>query len=95
MKDHSKNSQRPAQPHATLADLKDGQQAEVSRLLLPEDAGWKLMEMGFGAGRPVKVIRRAPLGDPLEVEILGYRLAIRLNEARGVQVVRVSQGAKP
>jgi Fe2+ transport system protein FeoA len=38
-------------------------------------------DLGLVPGTPVRVIRRAPLGDPLEVELRGYRLCLRRSEA--------------
>lgn len=46
----------------------------------------KLLDMGFIEGTHVKVIRNAPLLDPLDVQIRGYLVALRRNEARGVEV---------
>jgi hypothetical protein len=42
--------------------------------------------MGLTPGEQVRVIGRAPLGDPLEVEIRGYRLSLRHSEAARVAV---------
>ena len=46
----------------------------------------RLMEMGIVPGAPVSVIRSAPLGDPIEIRIRGYHLALRRGEARTIQV---------
>jgi Fe2+ transport system protein FeoA len=42
----------------------------------------RLWEMGLVPGTPVRVTRRAPWGDPLEVEVRGTRLVLRAAEAR-------------
>ena len=47
----------------------------------------RLMEMGFVPGAPVRVIKAAPLGDPLEVRVRNYHLALRRSEAQTVSVV--------
>ncbi|HEX8559031.1 MAG TPA: FeoA family protein [Pyrinomonadaceae bacterium] len=47
----------------------------------------RLMEMGVVPGAPVRVIRAAPLGDPLEVRVRNYHLALRRSEARTISVV--------
>ena len=44
----------------------------------------RLLEMGLTPGTAVRVIGRAPLGDPLELEVRGYRLSIRRAEAARV-----------
>lgn len=46
----------------------------------------RLMEMGVVPGAPVCVIKSAPLGDPLEVRVRGYHLALRRTEARAILV---------
>ena len=48
----------------------------------------RLLEMGLTPGVAVRVLGRAPLGDPLELELRGYRLSIRLAEAARVTVAR-------
>ncbi|MBE7538070.1 MAG: ferrous iron transport protein A [Opitutaceae bacterium] len=51
----------------------------------------RMREMGLLPGTLVKLLRTAPLGDPLEIEIRGYRLTLRRSEA---DVVLVEPGAK-
>jgi ferrous iron transport protein A len=46
----------------------------------------RLMEMGVVPGAPVRVVKAAPLGDPLEVQVRNYHLALRRSEARTVTV---------
>ena len=50
----------------------------------------KLSAMGLVAGRIVKVMRCAPLGDPISISTLGYTLSLRLSEAREVVVTLLS-----
>jgi Fe2+ transport system protein FeoA len=47
----------------------------------------RLLEMGIVPGAPVRVIKSAPLGDPIEVRVRGYHLALRRAEARTIKVV--------
>jgi len=47
----------------------------------------RLMEMGVVPGARVQVIKAAPLGDPLEVRVRGYHLALRRAEAHTIKVV--------
>jgi Fe2+ transport system protein FeoA len=44
-------------------------------------AGERLREMGLLPGAPIRLVRRAPLGCPLEFEVAGARLAIRGRDA--------------
>lgn len=46
----------------------------------------RLMEMGLTEGEPITYLGAAPLGDPREFEIRGYRISLRTNEAQRVQI---------
>ena len=46
----------------------------------------RLLDMGVVAGAEVEVQRVAPLGDPVEIRVKGYSLALRLEETRNIQV---------
>jgi Fe2+ transport system protein FeoA len=50
------------------------------------DAVRRLRELGFVAGTVVRVLRRSPLGDPIEVEIRGTRICIRQAELAALTV---------
>jgi len=46
----------------------------------------RLLEMGFCNGANVEVIRRAPMGDPIEFRLRGYHLSLREEQAKWVQI---------
>ena len=46
----------------------------------------RLLEMGFCNGADVELIRRAPLGDPIEFRLRGYHLSLREEQAKCVQI---------
>ena len=46
----------------------------------------RLMEMGMVPGSAVRVVKSAPLGDPIQVCVKQYHLALRRNEARAITV---------
>src|SRR3954471_10570564 len=46
----------------------------------------RLLEMGVVPGAPVRIIKAAPLGDPIEVRVRGYHLALRRTEAQTIMV---------
>ncbi len=77
----------------TLDGLPLGRRARVTAVLGEGDIPLRLLEMGFLPDVEVSVVRRAPLGDPLEVEVLGYRLVLRCSEARQVQVRLASEAS--
>lgn len=49
----------------------------------------KLLEMGIYVGKQVEVLFKAPFGDPIAVDIDGYVLSMRLDEARLIEVAEV------
>ena len=51
-----------------------------------DELSLRLMEMGLTPGVEVAVVGTAPLGDPLELELRGYRLSVRRSEAARVQI---------
>ena len=46
----------------------------------------RLMEMGMVPGSAVRVVKSAPLGDPIQICVGNYHLALRRNEARAITV---------
>jgi ferrous iron transport protein A len=70
----------------TLADLTRGGQAEVLQVIGSDGVSARLMEMGLTPGTVVQYIGAAPLGDPLEFELRGYRLSLRRSEAQRVEI---------
>ena len=48
----------------------------------------RLLEMGLTRGTDVEMIRFAPMGDPVEISVRGYRLSLRRNEAVSVIILR-------
>ena len=69
-----------------LADMAVGTQAKVLKVSGTDDISLRLMEMGMTPGVDVTLIGTAPLGDPLELELRGYRLSVRRSEAARVEV---------
>ncbi len=71
---------------ASLADCRPGEGGRIARLTEEGPVGQRLREMGVIEGTDVKVVRVAPLGDPMEIEVLGYLLSIRKSEAKSVEI---------
>lgn len=74
----------------TLADLKIGSRARILALDGEGEIQQRLAEMGVIPGVEVLLVRRAPLGDPLEYELMGYRLSLRRTEASIVSIEDLS-----
>ncbi len=54
----------------------------ITSCSLPDKLKTRFAELGFVAGATVTVIKRAPLSDPLEINIKGYSLCVRANELK-------------
>ena len=70
----------------TLEDLKPGQEGVVASLGEKGPVRRRIMDMGITPGVQVKVIKVAPLGDPVEVNVRGYELSLRKTEARQIEL---------
>lgn len=70
----------------TLADLKTGQKAMITKVKGRGAFRKRIIEMGFVVGKQVIVIKNAPLRDPIEYNILGYEVSLRRNEASLIEV---------
>ena len=71
----------------SLDGLRAGTPARVLAVRGEGAVARRLMEMGVVPGAPVRVIKAAPLGDPLEVRVRDYHLALRRSEAQTISVV--------
>ena len=70
-----------------LADLATGEKAVIVRVHGHGSFRKRLIEMGFIQGKEVRVVLNAPLRDPIEYEIIGYKVSLRREEARQIEVV--------
>ena len=68
----------------TLANLTVGERGKICGFGLSAELRQRLLEMGLTKGAVCTLVRFAPLGDPLELEVRGYRLSLRKAEAEGV-----------
>jgi len=74
----------------SLASIPNRSRVRVSSIRSAGPSSLRLMEMGLVQGVEVEVIRRAPLGDPMQVQIGDYQLSLRHAEADLVDVVAVA-----
>lgn len=68
-----------------LSDIRQGRTVRIVSFE-NNDLLLKLMEMGCLPGEKVKVEQVAPLGDPISINVAGYNLSLRLNEANAILV---------
>ena len=71
-----------------MSELKPGDQGVVMAVNAPGEIAQRLFDMGLIKGTHFKVLRKAPLGDPLEIKLRGFLLALRMKEAECVSVAR-------
>jgi ferrous iron transport protein A len=70
----------------TLKNLPTGARAKVVAVHGNSAITKRLMEMGIVPGAALRVIKTAPFGDPLEIRVRGYHLAMRRSEADAIEV---------
>ena len=70
----------------TLADMKVGEKGVVEALEGHGNIQHRLVDMGVVKGSHISVVKKAPLGDPIEVNVKGCALALRMNEAAMISV---------
>jgi len=70
----------------TLDSIPRDVMARIASVQATDAHGLRLMEMGLVPGARVRVVKAAPLGDPIQVCIHDYHLALRRTEARSIQV---------
>jgi ferrous iron transport protein A len=69
-----------------IGQLGIGETAALGDMSLPETAAARLRELGLLPGAPIRLVRRAPLGCPIEFEVGGARLALRARDAAQIFV---------
>lgn len=70
----------------SLSDYRQGDRIIIRRLLGSGPIHRRLLEMGLTPGTPIRIVKYAPLKDPLECEVKGYHVALRVQEARTIMV---------
>lgn len=75
----------------TLVELKPGETAKfIGFTHSNKTYRHKLLAMGLTPGTIILVKRIAPLGDPIEIQIRGFSLMLRKNEAQALKIERIS-----
>ena len=70
----------------TIADLEPGDQAVILDFTTSDDSMLRFRELGLLPGTAVSLVRRAPLGDPLELSVRGSLLSVRAHEAKLIEI---------
>ena len=70
----------------TLENLKAGQSAVITRVGGEGALRQHFLDMGVIPGAEVTVVKFAPMGDPMELQIHGYELTLRLADAKQIDI---------
>ena len=74
-----------------LSELNTGERGVIVKVYGHGSFRKRIIEMGFVRGSKVKVILNAPLRDPIEYEIIGYKISLRREEADKIEVISESE----
>lgn len=77
--------------HMKLSELRTGERGVIVKVSGHGGFRKRIVEMGFVKGKTVRVILNAPLRDPIEYEIMGYKISLRREEAGLVEVISESE----
>lgn len=77
-------------PNIRLDELGKGESAIIVEIIGDDVVASRLMEMGLIEEEPISMVGRAPMGDPTEYAVRGYRISLRKNESTRVIVRRES-----
>ncbi len=69
-----------------LSELEPGQKGVLRAVQANRTLAHRLMALGVLPGEEIQVVRTAAFGDPIEVSVRGFRLALRRNDARSLLV---------
>lgn len=70
----------------TLNEVEIGSSAKIINVAGKGELRHRLLDMGLTPKTAVKVIKAAPMGDPIELQLRGYELTIRLHDAKKIEV---------
>lgn len=73
-----------------LSELPEGSSAVIESVMSGRSSLTRLRELGLVPGTRVRIVRRAPLGEPIEVQVRGSMLAMRNQDAAHIDISNVS-----
>lgn len=75
-----------------FSDMKPGDVCKVTNVTGEGMLRKRMLDLGITRGTTVRMVRKAPLGDPIEIELRGYRLTLRKTESSVVELEPVTEG---
>ena len=92
MVEHTKKATREERTHATLDTLEPGKDAVIAAVKCADVALRKhILDMGLTPGTEVMLVKRAPMGDPIELRLRGYELTLRNDDASHIELTDVHE----
>jgi Fe2+ transport system protein FeoA len=76
-----------------LSSYKPGERGTIWQVCGDPDFRLRMMEMGFIRGAEIKVVKFAPLNDPMEFVVKGYHLTLRRNQAEDILMSQPEKAA--
>jgi len=73
-----------------FSKLQSGDRARITHISGESGSLQRIQEMGLTVGTTFRVVKIAPLGDPVEIDVRGYRLCLRRAETQGIEVETVA-----
>ncbi len=77
-----------------LSKLKPGEKAVIKEINLQGKLKYRLLELGIVENTELKLIKYAPLGDPIQISIRGYNLAMRKETAKKIKIEKLDEWRK-
>jgi len=77
-----------------LSEINIGEKAVIVKVAGHGGFRRRIVEMGFVKGKTVEALQRAPLGDPTEYEVMGYKVSLRNSEAERIEVISESEARR-
>lgn len=74
-----------------LSELKTGESAVIQNVGGQGELRQHFLDMGIIPGAEVTLVKFAPMGDPMELQVHGYELTLRLSEAEKIQIQRITE----
>ena len=74
-----------------LSELKTGESAVIQNVGGQGELRQHFLDMGIIPGAEVTLVKFAPMGDPMELQVHGYELTLRISEAEKIQIKKITQ----
>jgi Fe2+ transport system protein FeoA len=73
-----------------LADCIPGTKAKIMDLMVNAAYKKRILDLGMLPGTEIQVVRKAPFGGPIIVQVRGYQVGIRMTEAKNIEIESAS-----